>query len=118
MKESIGSPERLSAAIAYYRAMFDPSTHLDVYESAQQAAHRRPAQPTLYFHGADDGCMGVGGDVGAGGSCYPRDPRPWWLQAPVISCTWSVPPRFTPICCGSSRRDGRRSLSVQASSSE
>ncbi len=39
--------------------MFDSSMHLDVYESAQQAAQGVPTQPTLYFHGADDGCIGV-----------------------------------------------------------
>ena len=59
VKESIGSPDRLSAAIAYYRAMFDPSTHLDMYEKAQQASLGVPPQPTLYLHGAQDGCMGV-----------------------------------------------------------
>ena len=59
VKESIGSPDRLSAAIAYYRAMFDPSKHLAVYEKAQQASLGFPPQPTLYFHGAEDGCMGV-----------------------------------------------------------
>ncbi len=59
VRESIGAPERLSAAIAYYRAMFDPSTHLPVYEEGQQATQVIPTQPTLYFHGADDGCIGV-----------------------------------------------------------
>jgi len=29
VKESIGTPERISAAIAYYRAMLDTSTHLE-----------------------------------------------------------------------------------------
>jgi pimeloyl-ACP methyl ester carboxylesterase len=59
VKESIGSPERVSAAIAYYRAMLDTSGHLPIYESAQQAASGVPPQPMLYMHGADDGCMGV-----------------------------------------------------------
>ncbi|MFZ0666230.1 MAG: alpha/beta hydrolase [Acidimicrobiales bacterium] len=59
VKESIGEPERLSAAINYYRAMFDGSTHLAQYADAQQAAGGLPVIPTLYLHGADDGCMGV-----------------------------------------------------------
>jgi pimeloyl-ACP methyl ester carboxylesterase len=59
VKESIGAPERLSAAIAYYRAMLDTSTHLDTYSREQQAALGVPPQPTLYFHGQDDGCIGV-----------------------------------------------------------
>jgi pimeloyl-ACP methyl ester carboxylesterase len=59
VKESIGEPERLSAAINYYRAMFDGSTHRVEYAEAQQAAGGVPVVPTLYLHGADDGCMGV-----------------------------------------------------------
>lgn len=59
VKESIGSPERLSAAISYYRAMLDGSSHLETYGSAQEAAGRVPPQPTLYLHGAQDGCMAV-----------------------------------------------------------
>ena len=39
--------------------MLDTSRHSDVYESAQKAASGIPPQPTLYMHGADDGCMGV-----------------------------------------------------------
>lgn len=59
VKDSIGSPERLAAAIGYYRAMFDTSLHSEVYESAQQATSGVPPQPTLYMHGSDDGCIGV-----------------------------------------------------------
>jgi pimeloyl-ACP methyl ester carboxylesterase len=65
VKAAIGAPERLSAAIGYYRAMFDPARRDTVYEAAQAAADGSPSQPTLYLHGADDGCMGVDviGDV-------------------------------------------------------
>jgi pimeloyl-ACP methyl ester carboxylesterase len=59
VKESIGRPERISAAIAYYRAMLDGSSHLDKYSTAQEAASRVPPQPTLYMHGAKDGRMAV-----------------------------------------------------------
>ena len=67
VKESLGEPDRLSAAIGYYRAIFDPSLHSPAYEEAQVAAATSPPQPTLYLHGADDGCMAVDaiGDVGA-----------------------------------------------------
>jgi pimeloyl-ACP methyl ester carboxylesterase len=59
VKQAIGSTERLAAAIGYYRSMFDPS--LDVPElAAQGAAALMPVpQPTLYYHGADDGCVGI-----------------------------------------------------------
>ncbi|SRR5579875_87416 len=59
VKESIGSSDRLAAAIGYYRAMFDPSRHVPRYEAAQAATLSAPPQPTLYLHGAQDGCMGV-----------------------------------------------------------
>jgi pimeloyl-ACP methyl ester carboxylesterase len=63
-KESIRDPANLSAAIGYYRAMFDPGTRSE-YEAADAHAGSRPPQPTLYMHGEDDGCMAVdiAGDV-------------------------------------------------------
>lgn len=59
LADSIGEPDHLLAAIGYYRAMFDPTRHLDVYAEMQQAAGRPPSQPTLYLHGEDDGCFGL-----------------------------------------------------------
>jgi pimeloyl-ACP methyl ester carboxylesterase len=65
VKEAIGRTENLQAAIGYYRAMFDPSRHHPAYTAAQAASAGSPSQPTLYLHGATDGCMGreVAGDV-------------------------------------------------------
>lgn len=57
VKESIGDPANLSAAIGYYRAMFDTSVHDPAYATAQAASSSPPPQPTLYLHGAKDGCM-------------------------------------------------------------
>jgi pimeloyl-ACP methyl ester carboxylesterase len=67
VKASIGDEANLSAAIGYYRALFDPTRHSSVYDEAQVAAASSPPQPTLYLHGADDGCMAVEaiGDVRA-----------------------------------------------------
>jgi pimeloyl-ACP methyl ester carboxylesterase len=64
VKESIGTPERLSAAIGYYRAMLGTSPHLEAYESAQMATAGVPPQPTLYMHGAEDGCIAVSSAAG------------------------------------------------------
>jgi pimeloyl-ACP methyl ester carboxylesterase len=57
VKESIGDPERIAAAIGYYRALYNPE--LQVPELAEeQAAFLMPTpKPTLYLHGRDDGCM-------------------------------------------------------------
>jgi pimeloyl-ACP methyl ester carboxylesterase len=67
VKESIGDPDNLSAAIGYYRAVFDPTRHSPVYDEAQVASASTPPQPTMYLHGADDGCMAIDaiGDVRA-----------------------------------------------------
>jgi pimeloyl-ACP methyl ester carboxylesterase len=59
VKEALGTPENLGAAIGYYRAMFagppdDPEAAI-----AQAAGGTTAPQPTLYMHGGDDGCMGI-----------------------------------------------------------
>jgi pimeloyl-ACP methyl ester carboxylesterase len=59
VKESIGSPERMLAAIGYYRAMYDAALH-DPALAAEQAATTAVApRPFLYLHGADDGCFAL-----------------------------------------------------------
>lgn len=65
VKAAIGHHANLSAAIGYYRALFDPTRHSADYESAQVASTSSPPQPTLYLHGAADGCMALDavGDV-------------------------------------------------------
>ncbi|HEY5026310.1 MAG TPA: alpha/beta hydrolase [Acidimicrobiales bacterium] len=67
VKESLGDPANLSAAIGYYRALFDPAAQSPVYDAAQEACASSPGQPTLYLHGADDGALGLDaiGDVRA-----------------------------------------------------
>jgi pimeloyl-ACP methyl ester carboxylesterase len=59
VREAIGAPERLAAALAYYRSMFDPSQEIPGLEAHQAAALQNVPQPTLYYHGADDGCLGA-----------------------------------------------------------
>ncbi len=59
VKEAIGTPERLAAAIGYYRAMFAGPPDDPAAAAAQAAALTMAPQPTLYLHGADDGCIGV-----------------------------------------------------------
>jgi pimeloyl-ACP methyl ester carboxylesterase len=59
VKESLASPESLSAAIGYYRAMFAGPPDDPGAAAAQAAGGTVAPQPTLYLHGADDGCMGL-----------------------------------------------------------
>jgi pimeloyl-ACP methyl ester carboxylesterase len=59
VKESLATPECLSAAIGYYRVMFAGPPDDPDAAAAQAAGGTIAPQPTLYLHGADDGCMGV-----------------------------------------------------------
>jgi pimeloyl-ACP methyl ester carboxylesterase len=69
VKESLRQPANLAAAIGYYRAAggyyralglegpsADPSDAAR-YAAEQEATGQQAPQPTLYLHGADDGCI-------------------------------------------------------------
>jgi pimeloyl-ACP methyl ester carboxylesterase len=65
VKESLREPANLAAAIGYYRATGasgpaggspGPAPR---YEREQQSVGRQAPQPTLYLHGASDGCIGA-----------------------------------------------------------
>jgi pimeloyl-ACP methyl ester carboxylesterase len=58
-KDCLRDPARLTAAIGYYRAMFDPARHQPRYAAEQAATTAGGGCPVLYLHGADDGCLGV-----------------------------------------------------------
>jgi pimeloyl-ACP methyl ester carboxylesterase len=57
VRESIGDPANLAAAIGYYRAMLQPELQSPDFAAEQKACGLPTPQPTLYLHGADDGCM-------------------------------------------------------------
>lgn len=65
VKESLREPANLAAAIGYYRAAgvsdppAAPAGAATRYAREQQAAGRQAPQPTLYLHGANDGCIRV-----------------------------------------------------------
>jgi len=59
VKEALASPECLSAAIGYYRAMFSGPPDDPEAAAAQAAGGTVAPQPTLYLHGEADGCMGL-----------------------------------------------------------
>jgi pimeloyl-ACP methyl ester carboxylesterase len=60
VKDALRDPANLSAAIEYYRATLNPAEHtVPEFQSHEDAIAGNPAQPHLYLHGADDGCMGV-----------------------------------------------------------
>ena len=55
VKQSLRQPANLAAALGYYRA----AGATDRFAAEQQAVGRQAPQPTLYLHGARDGCIGV-----------------------------------------------------------
>jgi pimeloyl-ACP methyl ester carboxylesterase len=57
VKESIGDPTHIAAAIGYYRALYDPSLQDPELADEQAASLALTPKPTLYLHGRDDGCM-------------------------------------------------------------
>jgi pimeloyl-ACP methyl ester carboxylesterase len=59
VKESIGTPERIVAAIGYYRAMYDESRRDPSLAALEDAALASTPRPTLYLHGEDDGCFAL-----------------------------------------------------------
>lgn len=57
---AIGSPANWKAALGYYRAAFSPGKPPGRYTELQRHWIKAElVRPTLYLHGADDGCMTV-----------------------------------------------------------
>ncbi len=74
VKDALRDEANLHAAIGYYRAMLGEPTGDDGPDPADAAVFLPSPVPTLYLHGADDGCMGAelvadaGAYLGADGS--------------------------------------------------
>jgi len=66
VKQSLRQPANLAAALGYYRAaggagpVAQAAGAADRFAAEQQAVGRQAPQPTLYLHGARDGCIDVG----------------------------------------------------------
>ena len=73
VKEAIGDPERIVAAIGYYRALYDPSLQVAALADEQAASLLPTPKPTLYLHGHDDGCMLLS-SIGPRSTSWPRAP--------------------------------------------
>lgn len=60
VKDALRDPAHLTAALGYYRATLNPAEHtVPDLQTPEDACSGTPAQPHLYLHGVDDGCMGV-----------------------------------------------------------
>jgi pimeloyl-ACP methyl ester carboxylesterase len=59
VKETLGAPGTLDAALGYYRQLWDTTRHDPGLAAVQGAASGWVPVPALYLHGADDGCIGA-----------------------------------------------------------
>jgi len=59
VKDALRDPANLAAALGYYRATLGAGYRDPELDGAQQATQGIPTQPTLYLHGATDGCIGT-----------------------------------------------------------
>jgi pimeloyl-ACP methyl ester carboxylesterase len=59
VKESIGDPEHIAAAIGYYRALYGAGPEDPDVADEQAAALLPTPVPTLYLHGRNDGCFAL-----------------------------------------------------------
>jgi pimeloyl-ACP methyl ester carboxylesterase len=59
VKETLGAPGALDAALGYYRQLWDTTRHDPALGAVQGAANGWVPVPALYLHGADDGCIGA-----------------------------------------------------------
>lgn len=71
IRDALGTPEHLAAALGYYRATWGDRPVSADYAAEQAALGSPPPQPTLYLHGRDDGCVGVEFAVDAAASLSP-----------------------------------------------
>ncbi len=59
VKNALRHPANLAAALGYYRASLGAGLRDPALDPIQASINAPLAQPTLYLHGADDGCIGV-----------------------------------------------------------
>lgn len=72
VKEALRDPANLAAALGYYRAMLGDGPKDPALDAVDAAGADPPAQPVLYLHGRDDGCLGSE-LVGAAASFLPAE---------------------------------------------
>ena len=59
LKDTLGAPGSAGAAIGYYRSMLGTIPGDPALDAVQAKGLEAITVPTLYLHGADDGCMSV-----------------------------------------------------------
>jgi pimeloyl-ACP methyl ester carboxylesterase len=68
VKDALRDPANLAAALGYYRATLGGVGVDPALDAVQAKGNEATTQPTLYLHGATDGCMGI--EVAAGADAF------------------------------------------------
>ena len=91
MKDALRDPANLAAALGYYRATLGDGYDDPALADVQAAAQHDPPQPTLYLHGADDGCIGA--EVAEVAAAQARRTT---SRSRIVDGLRSLPPRRAP----------------------
>ncbi len=75
LKTALKEPANLSAALGYYRAALGDGLKDPALDGVQAGGGQPIAQPTLYLHGAHDGCIGAEFAAGASAAFTTPDSR-------------------------------------------
>jgi pimeloyl-ACP methyl ester carboxylesterase len=57
VREALGTPDHLAAALGYYRTQFDAQVQNTNHQALFDARFLAGTVPILYLHGANDGCV-------------------------------------------------------------
>src|SRR5690606_37986161 len=68
VKACLGDAANLAAALGYYRATLGGVGLDPALDEVQAKGNEATAQPTLYLHGRNDGCMGL--EVAEGAAAF------------------------------------------------
>lgn len=71
LRDSLGDPANLAAALGYYRATWGTAPPPESRASITAVMGTAPPQPLLYLHGRDDGCIGAEFALDAAGALAP-----------------------------------------------
>ncbi|MDW6064917.1 alpha/beta fold hydrolase [Streptomyces sp. FXJ1.4098] len=90
VKESLREPANLEAAIGYYRALFDPSRHLEKYAAEQEAVTRTGSGPRSTCTVRPTGASAPTWSAARRTTSRPVRASTW-SRGRDTSCTWSGP---------------------------
>jgi pimeloyl-ACP methyl ester carboxylesterase len=96
VKDCLRDPANLSAALGYYRALFDPARFGSEQGMAEQGAAwgpSPPSPPSICTAPRTAPTLSTTPTSPRLAAYWPRDRKPPGWKAPAISCSWRNPPK-------------------------